>query len=117
MLFLKIFLKFKLYHIIFFQHLQTFKKDLVPMTHPAYKRLLGVIEKILIANEDLKSIRDTKWTLTVIDTPLSHSYILPVNILILYSNIYSIIFPNTIFIPFVFLGWKYLHIVTYFKNN
>lgn len=116
-LFLKIFLKFILYHVIFFQHLEAHKKDLVLKTHPAYKRLLRVIEKILVANEDLKSIRDTKWTLTVIDTPLSNSYILPVNILILYSNIYLIGFPNTIFILFVFLGWKYLRIFRYLKNN
>lgn len=58
-------------------HLEAHKKDLIPKTHPAYKRLLRVIEKILAANKDLKSIRDTQWTLTVIDTPLSNSYILP----------------------------------------
>ncbi|XP_011255373.1 metalloendopeptidase OMA1, mitochondrial [Camponotus floridanus] len=58
-------------------HLKAHKKDLVPKTHPAYKRLLRVIEKILVANKDLKSIRDTEWTLTVINTPLSNSYILP----------------------------------------
>lgn len=83
-----IFLKFILHDIILFQHLEAHKKDLVPKTHPAYKRLLRAIEKILTANKDLKSIRDTHWTLTVIDTPLSNSYILPVNILILYNNIY-----------------------------
>lgn len=58
-------------------HLKTHQKDLVAKTHPAYKRLLRVIEKILVANKDLKSIRDTEWTLTVINTPLSNSYILP----------------------------------------
>lgn len=58
-------------------HLEAHKKDLVPKTHPAYKRLLRVIEKILAANKDLKSIRDTQWTLTVLNTPLSNSYILP----------------------------------------
>lgn len=75
-------------YIILFQHLEAHKKDLIPKTHPAYKRLLRVIEKILAANKDLKSIRDTQWTLTVIDTPLSNSYILPVNILILYIAMY-----------------------------
>lgn len=85
---MKIFLKFILYNIILFQHLKAHNKDLVPKTHPAYKRLLRVIEKILVANKDLKSIRDTEWTLTVINTPLSNSYILPVNILILCSNIH-----------------------------
>lgn len=58
-------------------HLESHKKDLVPTTHPAYKRLLKVIDKILAANKDLKSIRDTQWTLTVISTPLANSYILP----------------------------------------
>jgi len=96
---LKIFLKFILYNIILFQHLKAHEKDLVPKTHPAYKRLLRVIEKILVANKDLKSIRDTEWTLTVINTPLSNSYILPVNILILCSNIHiSNRFLDTIFI-------------------
>lgn len=77
---MKIFLKFILYYVILFQHLEAHEKNLVPKTHPAYKTLLRVIEKILAANKDLKSIRDTQWTLTVINTPLSNSYILPVNI-------------------------------------
>jgi len=51
---------------------------LVPHSHPAYKRLIRVIEKIFTANKDLKSMRDTQWTLTVINTPLTNSYILPV---------------------------------------
>jgi len=50
-----------------------------------------VIEKIFTANKDLKSMRDTQWTLTVINTPLTNSYILPVRTLsILYKQaIYS----------------------------
>lgn len=54
------------------------KKDLVPKSHPAYKRLLRVMERILAANKDLESIKETQWTLTVISTPLTNSYILPV---------------------------------------
>lgn len=69
------------YNVIFHftQHLEVHKKDLVPKNHPAYRRLIRVIEKIFTANKDLKSMRDTQWTLTVINTPLTNSYILPVH--------------------------------------
>ncbi|XP_011336744.2 metalloendopeptidase OMA1, mitochondrial isoform X2 [Ooceraea biroi] len=58
-------------------HLEAHKEDVVPTTHAAYRRLLRVIEKILAANKDLKSIREAQWSLTVISTPLVNSYILP----------------------------------------
>lgn len=58
-------------------HLETHKNDLVPHSHPAYKRLIRVIEKIFTTNKDLKSMRDIQWTLTVINIPLTNSYILP----------------------------------------
>lgn len=60
------------------------QKDLVPKSHPAYKRLLRVIERIWTANKDLKSMRETQWSLTVISTPLTNSYILPVCTLLIY---------------------------------
>ncbi|XP_077263885.1 metalloendopeptidase OMA1, mitochondrial-like [Temnothorax americanus] len=58
-------------------HLEVHKQDLVPHSHPVYKRLVRVIERIFTSNKDLKSMRDTQWTLTVINTPLTNSYILP----------------------------------------
>ncbi|XP_039307727.1 metalloendopeptidase OMA1, mitochondrial isoform X2 [Solenopsis invicta] len=67
----------KLGKMVLEAHLEAHKKDLVSHDHPAYKRLIRVIEKIFIANKDLKSMRDIQWTLTVINTPLTNSYILP----------------------------------------
>ncbi|XP_011863450.1 PREDICTED: metalloendopeptidase OMA1, mitochondrial-like [Vollenhovia emeryi] len=67
----------KLGQMILEAHLEAHKTDLVPHSHPAYMRLMRVIAKIFAANKDLKSMRDTEWTLTVINTPLTNSYILP----------------------------------------
>ncbi|KYQ54881.1 Metalloendopeptidase OMA1, mitochondrial [Trachymyrmex zeteki] len=67
----------KLGKMVLKAHLEAHKQDLVPHSHPAYKRLVRVIEKIRTANADLKSMRDIQWTLTVINIPLSNSYILP----------------------------------------
>ncbi|KAL0126543.1 hypothetical protein PUN28_005130 [Cardiocondyla obscurior] len=67
----------KLGKLILEAHLEAHKNDLVPHNHPAYKRLMKVIERIITANKDLKSMRDIQWTLTVINTPLTNSYILP----------------------------------------
>lgn len=67
----------KLGEMVLETHLQVHQQDLVPHSHPAYKRLIKVIEKIFTANKDIKSMRDTPWTLTVINTPLTNSYILP----------------------------------------
>lgn len=59
-----------------------------------------MIEKIFTANKDLKSMRDVQWTLTVINTPLTNSYILPVRTsLVLYTNIFNV---QMIFIYFFF---------------
>jgi len=67
----------KLGEMVLEAHLEIHRKDLVPHDHPAYKRLIRVIERIFTANKDLKSIKDIQWTLTVIKTPLTNSYILP----------------------------------------
>ncbi|XP_071553853.1 metalloendopeptidase OMA1, mitochondrial-like [Temnothorax nylanderi] len=67
----------KLGKMVLEAHLEAHKQDLVPHSHPAYKRLVRVIERIFTSNKDLKSMRDTQWTLTVINTPLTNSYILP----------------------------------------
>ncbi|EGI63483.1 Metalloendopeptidase OMA1, mitochondrial [Acromyrmex echinatior] len=67
----------KLGKMILEAHLEIHKQNLVPHSHPAYKRLISMIEKIRTANRDLKLMRDTQWTLTVISTPLTNSYILP----------------------------------------
>ncbi|TGZ45907.1 Metalloendopeptidase mitochondrial [Temnothorax longispinosus] len=67
----------KLGKMVLEAHLEAHKLDLVPHSHPAYKRLIRVIERIFTSNKDLKSMRDTQWTLTVINTPLTNSYILP----------------------------------------
>lgn len=67
----------KLGKMVLEAHLEVHKADLVPHSHPAYKRLIRVIEKIFTANKDLKLMRDTQWTLTVVNTPLTNSYILP----------------------------------------
>ncbi|KYM88636.1 Metalloendopeptidase OMA1, mitochondrial [Atta colombica] len=67
----------KLGEMILETHLELHKHDLVPHSHPAYKRLINVIEKIHIANRDLKSMRDAQWSLTVINTSLTNSYTLP----------------------------------------
>jgi len=104
------------------------KNDLVPKFHPAYKRLLKVMEKILIANKDLKSMRDTQWTLTVISTPLKNSYILPVCILLcqfyiaicfifVFKHIRDIFILFLSLFFFVFLGWKYFYFIRHFENS
>jgi len=75
-----------------------------------------VIEKIFTANKDLKSMRDTQWTLTVINTPLTNSYILPVRTLSVLYKQYIQYINYFYFTSFIFLGWKYLYILRYFKN-
>ncbi|XP_032681583.1 metalloendopeptidase OMA1, mitochondrial-like [Odontomachus brunneus] len=57
--------------------LEIYKKNIVPPDHPAYKRILRAFRRLIVANKDLKSMRETKWNLTVIDIPLMNSFTLP----------------------------------------
>ncbi|XP_024940455.1 metalloendopeptidase OMA1, mitochondrial [Cephus cinctus] len=63
--------------IIFEMHLETFKDTLITKDHPTYKKLIKITEQILNANKDLESIKDKQWTLTVVNSPLKNSYVLP----------------------------------------
>ncbi|KAF7393584.1 hypothetical protein HZH68_010403 [Vespula germanica] len=55
-------------------HLEEHKGLLVAKDHPAYKRLIKIIENILIKNRDLISIENKNWTLTIIDSPIKNAY-------------------------------------------
>lgn len=50
---------------------------LLPHTHPAYRRLINIIERILKANQDLQAVQDKEWSLTVVDEPIKNAYVLP----------------------------------------
>lgn len=62
--------------------MENFKDFIVPTTHPAYKRLLRVVNRILEANQDLPQVKEREWTLSVIDKDDPNAYVLPVS----YSN-------------------------------
>ncbi|XP_025152651.1 metalloendopeptidase OMA1, mitochondrial isoform X2 [Harpegnathos saltator] len=51
--------------------------NIVPNNHPASKRILPVFRRLIVANRDLKSIREIKWDIIVINTPLMNSFTLP----------------------------------------
>lgn len=53
---------------------------MVTKDHPAYKRLIKIIENILIKNKDLISAEDKNWTLTIVDSPVKNAYVLPARI-------------------------------------
>ncbi|CAD6204824.1 GSCOCG00002999001-RA-CDS [Cotesia congregata] len=63
--------------LTFENYLENFKDFIVPTTHPAYKRLLRVVNRILEANQDLPQIKEREWTLSVIDKDDPNAYVLP----------------------------------------
>lgn len=65
----------------FIQQIEVYKNYLLSETHPNYKRIRKVIKKLITANSDIKSMRETDWTLSVINkssADISYAYALPV---------------------------------------
>ncbi|KAL2713775.1 hypothetical protein V1478_016332 [Vespula squamosa] len=60
--------------LILEMHLEEHKGLLIPKEHPAYKRLIKIIEKILIKNKDLITVENKNWTLTIINSPIKNAY-------------------------------------------
>ncbi|XP_020292430.1 metalloendopeptidase OMA1, mitochondrial-like [Pseudomyrmex gracilis] len=66
--------------IIFEDQIEMYKNYLLSETHPNYKRIQKVIKKLVTANSDIRSIRETNWTLSVINKSspdVSYAYVIP----------------------------------------
>ncbi|XP_014481096.1 PREDICTED: metalloendopeptidase OMA1, mitochondrial-like isoform X4 [Dinoponera quadriceps] len=57
--------------------LQMFKSQIVSRNHPVYKRIRRILESLVTANSDLKSMEKIKWNVTLIDAELQNSFTLP----------------------------------------
>ncbi|XP_025152655.1 metalloendopeptidase OMA1, mitochondrial isoform X3 [Harpegnathos saltator] len=68
-------------NILYEFFLNLFENNIVPNNHPASKRILPVFRRLIVANRDLKSIREIKWDIIVINTPLMNSFTLPIELL------------------------------------
>lgn len=55
------------------------KDSIVPTTHPAYVRLLRIVNRLLESNKDLPQIKQRDWTLSVINSDDQNAFVLPVN--------------------------------------
>lgn len=53
------------------------KDDIVDPSDPAYKRVLGLSQKIINGNQDLEFMRKQQWTVIVVDNDDANAFILP----------------------------------------
>ncbi|XP_046826283.1 metalloendopeptidase OMA1, mitochondrial-like [Vespa crabro] len=77
--------------LIFEMHLEEHKASLVAKDHPAYKRLIKIIENILVKNKDLISVEDKNWTLTIVDSPIKNAYVLPERNIFFFLGVLNIV--------------------------
>lgn len=58
--------------------MKTHESAVVPHTHPAYRRLIKIVERLIKANQDLPSVAEREWALTIVDSEDTNAYVLPV---------------------------------------
>jgi hypothetical protein len=67
-------------HIYLFQQRELHKEQFLPSTHPAYKRVVNVANRLIKSNKEIPQLQRTKWLVTVVNEPsITNAFVLPVS--------------------------------------
>merc|ERR1712203_643240 len=67
----------KISRVAFEDLLDDMGPSILPASHPFYKRVASVSNKLLMGNRDIRQIYDKQWTVTVVDEPIRNAFVLP----------------------------------------
>lgn len=71
----------------FENQVRQFRSDIVPISHPIYRRVARVANRILALNGDIAQIRNKNWGITVIDRPeITNAFVLPEGKIFVFSG-------------------------------
>ncbi|XP_069694884.1 metalloendopeptidase OMA1, mitochondrial isoform X3 [Periplaneta americana] len=63
----------------------------LPHSHPAYKRVTEVANRILMKNKDMQPLRERKWVVTVVDEPsIKNAFVLPTGHIFIFTGMLNV---------------------------
>ncbi|KAJ9597752.1 hypothetical protein L9F63_011360, partial [Diploptera punctata] len=64
--------------------------NFLPPSHPAFKRVTNVCNRLLKSNRDMKQIQSRKWLVTVVDEPsVKNAFVLPTGHIFMFTGLLS----------------------------
>lgn len=66
------------------------QNSILPLSHPTYKFVGSVTDRLLLGNKDLKQIYSKSWSITVIDNPQPNAFVLPSGQIFVYTGMLKI---------------------------
>jgi len=76
----------KISRVAFEETLHDMGPSILPASHPFYKRVASVSNRLLMANRDIRQIYDKQWTVTVVDEPIRNAFVLPSGNIFVFSG-------------------------------
>lgn len=72
------------------RHIEDHKANFLPPSHPAFKRVANVCNRLLKSNSDLEQIQSRKWLVTVVNEPLmKNAFVLPTGHIFMFTGLLS----------------------------
>ena len=69
-----------LFGICLFQQIELYRGKFLSPSHPVFKRVTNVCNRLLKSNSDLKQIESRQWLVTVVDEPgIRNAFVYPVS--------------------------------------
>ncbi|XP_076245985.1 integrin alpha-9 [Calliopsis andreniformis] len=69
--------------------LTKYKSDIIPISDPMYSRLKRVLRKLANANIDI--FKDTQWTISVINAPMTNAMVLPGGNVFVFTGMFNVV--------------------------
>lgn len=67
---------------------ELYKEQFLPSTHPAYKRVVNVANRLIKSNKEFPQLQRTKWLVTVVNEPsITNAFVLPTGHIFVFTGI------------------------------
>lgn len=67
-------------------------KNILPANHSSTIRVKAVVDRILLANWEIKEMKDKNWGVAVIDSSEENAFVLPVSVFVVLNAMQLCIF-------------------------
>ncbi|CAH0391455.1 unnamed protein product [Bemisia tabaci] len=68
------------------QLVNAYGNEIVPITHPYYKRVVRVAHRLILANKDIIEVRKHEWEVTVVKSDEVNAFVLPNGSIFIFSG-------------------------------
>ena len=56
------------------------KQNILPTSHPIYKQVISIAQRIVNSNQDHEFFRKQAWTVVIVESEEQNAFVLPVSV-------------------------------------